>query len=80
MQSGKKLHWQKNLLAKMKKTKLLVAGRESVSEPLVTDNQHNQMMHYYRQQEELKKLEEANNDRQLLSEWSEPQEKFQGLR
>ncbi|MEQ2217131.1 hypothetical protein XENOCAPTIV_022594 [Xenoophorus captivus] len=52
-------------------------------EPLVTDEQHKQMMlHQYRRQEELKKLEEADDDSYLDSEWSNRQalkRQFQGL-
>ncbi|MEQ2272425.1 hypothetical protein XENORESO_020886 [Xenotaenia resolanae] len=85
MQRGKKLQ---DYIGKNEKTKLVVKIQKKgqgapAREPLVTDEQHKQMMlHQYRRQEELKKLEEADDDSYLDSEWSNRQalkRQFQGL-
>ncbi|XP_072230677.1 cilia- and flagella-associated protein 298 [Leuresthes tenuis] len=85
MQRGKKLQ---DYIGKNEKTKLVVKIQkkgqgEPAREPLVTDEQQKQMMlQLYRRQEELKKLEEADDDSHLDSEWSDRQalkRQFQGL-
>ncbi|XP_041657107.1 cilia- and flagella-associated protein 298 [Cheilinus undulatus] len=85
MQRGKKLQ---DYIGKNEKTKLVVKIQRKgqgapAREPLVTDEQHKQMMmNFYRRQEELKKLEEADDDSYLDSEWSDRQalkKQFQGL-
>lgn len=85
MQRGKKLQ---DYVGKNEKTKLVVKIQKKgqgqpAREPLVTDEQQKQMMlHQYRRQEELKKLEEADDDSYLDSEWTDRQalrKQFQGL-
>ncbi|XP_056267715.1 cilia- and flagella-associated protein 298 [Pseudoliparis swirei] len=85
MQRGKKLQ---DYIGKNEKTKLVVKIQKKgqgqpAREPLVTDEQQKQMMlHQYRRQEELKKLEEADDDSYLDSEWTDRQalrKQFQGL-
>ncbi|XP_020778523.2 cilia- and flagella-associated protein 298 [Boleophthalmus pectinirostris] len=85
MQRGKKLQ---DYIGKNEKTKILVKIQKKgqgapAREPLITEEQHKQMvMHYHRRQEELKKLEEADDDSYLDSDWSDRQalkRQFQGL-
>nr|XP_020495528.1 cilia- and flagella-associated protein 298 [Labrus bergylta]XP_020495529.1 cilia- and flagella-associated protein 298 [Labrus bergylta] len=85
IQRGKKLQ---DYIGKNEKTKLVVKIQKNGQgapgrEPLVNDEQHKQMMmHFYRRQEELKKLEEADDDTHMDSEWSDRQalkKQFQGL-
>ncbi|TNN48323.1 UPF0769 protein C21orf59 [Liparis tanakae] len=92
MQRGKKLQ---DYVGKNEKTKIVVKIQKKgqgqpAREPLVTDEQQKQMMlHQYRRQEELKartiktlKLEEADDDSYLDSEWTDRQalrKQFQGL-
>ncbi|XP_008425473.1 cilia- and flagella-associated protein 298 [Poecilia reticulata] len=85
MQRGKKLQ---DYIGRNEKTKLVVKLQKKgqgapAREPLVTDEQHKQMMlHCYKRQEELKKLDEADDDSYLDSEWSNRQalkRQFQGL-
>ncbi|XP_032390018.1 cilia- and flagella-associated protein 298 isoform X2 [Etheostoma spectabile] len=85
MQRGKKLQ---DYIGKNEKTKLVVKIQKKgqgapAREPLVTDEQQKQMMmHMYKRQEELKKLEEADDDSYLESEWTDRQSlrrQFQGL-
>lgn len=85
MQRGTKLQ---DYIGKNEKTKLVVKIQKKgqgapAREPLITDEQHKQMMlHYHRRQEELKKLEEADDDSYLDSNWSDRQalkRQFQGL-
>ncbi|XP_029375001.1 cilia- and flagella-associated protein 298 [Echeneis naucrates] len=85
MQRGKKLQ---DYIGRNEKTKLVVKIQKKgqgapAREPLVTEEQHkHMMMHFYRRQEELKKLEEADDDSYLDSEWSDRQalkKQFQGL-
>ncbi|KAM6983935.1 cilia- and flagella-associated protein 298 [Tautogolabrus adspersus] len=85
IQRGKKLQ---DYVGKNEKTKLVVKIQKKGQgapgrEPLVNDEQHKQMMmNFYRRQEELKKLEEADDDSYMDSEWSDRQalkKQFQGL-
>lgn len=85
MQRGNKLQ---DYIGKNEKTKLVVKIQRKgqgapAREPLITEEQHKQMLlHYHRRQEELKKLEEADDDSYLDSDWSDRQalkRQFQGL-
>lgn len=85
MQRGKKLQ---DYTGKNEKTKIVVKlqkrGEGAPSrEPLVSQEDQKQMMlNYHRRQEELKKLDEAEDDSYLQSEWSDRQalkRQFQGL-
>ncbi|XP_077449065.1 cilia- and flagella-associated protein 298 [Stigmatopora argus] len=85
MQRDKKLQ---DYIGKNDKTKLVVKIQKKgqgapAREPLVTNEQHKQMMmHFYRRQEELKKLEEVDDDSYMDSDWSDRQvlkRQFQGL-
>ncbi|KAK2823397.1 hypothetical protein Q7C36_019997 [Tachysurus vachellii] len=89
--AGKELHWDKKLqdyIGKNEKTKIIVkiqkkSQRAPAREPLMSEDQQKEMMLCsYRRQEELKKLEEADDDSYLQSEWSDQQalkRQFQGL-
>ncbi|KAK7925940.1 hypothetical protein WMY93_008250 [Mugilogobius chulae] len=85
MQRGKKLQ---DYVGKNEKTKIVVKIQKKgqgapAREPLITEEQHkHMMMHYHRRQEELKKLEAADDDSYLDSDWSDRQalkRQFQGL-
>ncbi|XP_056593250.1 cilia- and flagella-associated protein 298 [Triplophysa dalaica] len=85
LQKGKKLQ---DYIGKNEKTKIVVKIQKRgqgapAREPLVSEEgQKNMMMHYYKRQEELKKLDEADDDTYLQSEWSDRQalkRQFQGL-
>ncbi|XP_076005807.1 cilia- and flagella-associated protein 298 [Genypterus blacodes] len=85
LQRGRKLQ---DYIGKNEKTKLVVKIQKKGQgapgrEPLITEEQQKQMMlHQYRRQEELKKLNEAEDDSYLDSEWSDRQalkRQFQGL-
>ncbi|KAL7847485.1 hypothetical protein AOLI_G00222030 [Acnodon oligacanthus] len=85
MQRGKKLQ---DYVGRNEKTKIVVKIQKRGQgapgrEPLLSEEQHKQMMlHYFRRQEELKKLDEADDDSHLQSEWSDRhalKRQFQGL-
>lgn len=89
--AAKELHRDKKLqdyIGKNDKTKIIVKIQKRgqgapAREPLVSEEAHKQMMmHCYRRQEELKKLDEADDDTYLQSEWSDRQalkRQLQGL-
>lgn len=85
MLRGKKLQ---DYTGTNEKTKIVVKLQKRgqgapAREPLVSEEDQKQMMlHYHRRQEELKKLDEAEDDSYLQSEWSDRQalkRQFQGL-
>jgi len=89
--AGKELIAEKKLLdyiGKNEKTKVIVKLQKRGSgaparEPVVNEEQKKQMMlHAYRRQEELKKLDEMEDDSHLNSRWADNkhlQRQFQGL-
>ncbi|KAM9788183.1 cilia- and flagella-associated protein 298 [Neosynchiropus ocellatus] len=85
MERGRKL---RDYVGRNEKTKLVVKIQKKgqgapAREPLVTDAQQKQMMlQYHRRQEELKRLEAADDDSYLDAQWSDRQalkRQFQGL-
>ncbi|KAG1970401.1 cilia- and flagella-associated protein 298 [Pimephales promelas] len=85
LQRGKKLQ---DYVGRNEKTKIIVKIQKRgqgapAREPLVSEDEQKQMMlHFYKRQEDLKKLEEVDDDTHLQSSWSDRQalkRQFQGL-
>jgi hypothetical protein len=72
-------------LGKNEKTKVIAKLQNTGSgpparEPIVNEEERKAMMaHYFKKQEELKKLSEANDDDYLNSAWADPKEMKKGL-
>lgn len=90
--AGKELQRDKKLLdyvGKNEKTKIVVKLQKTgqgapAREPILTEEEHKQLMlQQFRRQEELKKLEEADDDSYLNSAWADNKmlkKSFQGIR
>ncbi|MBN3325105.1 CF298 protein, partial [Atractosteus spatula] len=85
LQRGKKLQ---EYVGKNEKTKIVVKIQKRgqgapAREPVISaEDQKQMMLHYYKRQEDLKKLEEADDDSHLNSDWADRQalkRQFQGL-